>query len=214
MQGLAFVPEVFESERGVIASERRMAVENDNDSILGENVRATAIMAHPYHWDVIGWMSDILSWRRDEVVAYYRTFYAPNNAVLILVGDFESGKAVDLIEKAYCRDPFRAAAPRRPHGRASPNGQEAGPGPKGGPDALLPDGLSRSGLPGRRFLPSLRPGEASPPRREQPASTAAWSARNSSPSPCTGGSGRPSTPTCSRSMSSRAPGPTSTGSRR
>ncbi len=105
MQGLAFVPEVFESERGVIASERRMAVENDNDSILGENVRATAIMAHPYHWDVIGWMSDILGWRRDEVVAYYRTFYAPNNAVLILVGDFESGKAVDLIEKAYAGIP-------------------------------------------------------------------------------------------------------------
>ena len=105
MQGLAFVPDVFESERGVIASERRMAVENDNDSILGENVRATAIMAHPYHWDVIGWMSDILSWRRDEVVAYYRTFYAPNNAVLILVGDFESGKAVDLIEKAYAGIP-------------------------------------------------------------------------------------------------------------
>ncbi|HEX2694228.1 MAG TPA: pitrilysin family protein, partial [Acidobacteriota bacterium] len=93
MQGLAFVPEVFESERGVVASERRMSVENDNDAILQENVRATAIMAHPYHWDVIGWMSDILSWRRDEVIAYYRTFYAPNNTVLVLVGDFDSGKA-------------------------------------------------------------------------------------------------------------------------
>jgi hypothetical protein len=69
IQGLTFVPEVFESERGVIASERRLGVENDNDAILQENVRATAIMAHPYHWDVIGWMSDILSWRRDEVIA-------------------------------------------------------------------------------------------------------------------------------------------------
>ena len=105
MQGLAFVPEVFESERGVIASERRMAVENDNDSILWENVRATAIMAHPYHWDVIGWMSDILGWRRDEVMAYYRTFYAPNNAVLILVGDFDGGKALELIDKSYAGIP-------------------------------------------------------------------------------------------------------------
>ncbi len=105
MQGLAFVPEVFESERGVIASERRMSVENDNDSILGENVRATAIMAHPYHRDVIGWMSDILSWKRDEVMAYYRTFYAPNNAVLILVGDFEGAKALVLIEKYYAGIP-------------------------------------------------------------------------------------------------------------
>lgn len=101
IQGLTFVPEVFESERGVIASERRMGVENDNDAILYENVRATAIMAHPYHWDVIGWMSDILSWRRDEVVAYYRTYYAPNNAVLILAGDFDPAAALALLEKYY-----------------------------------------------------------------------------------------------------------------
>jgi zinc protease len=101
IQGLALVPEVFESERGVIASERRLGVENDNDAILNENVRATAIMAHPYHWDVIGWMSDILSWRRDEVMAYYRTYYAPGNAVLIVVGDIDPAKTLGLIRKYY-----------------------------------------------------------------------------------------------------------------
>jgi zinc protease len=105
IQGCLFEAQVLESERGVIASERRMSVENNNDAILGENVRATAIMAHPYHWDVIGWMSDILSWRRDEILAYYRTYYAPNNAVLILVGDFESAKALDLIRKHYAGIP-------------------------------------------------------------------------------------------------------------
>ncbi|HNX99132.1 MAG TPA: pitrilysin family protein, partial [Candidatus Aminicenantes bacterium] len=72
MQGLRFEPQVFESERGVIASERRMSTENNNESLLAETVQATAIMAHPYHWDVIGWMSDILNWKRDEVIAYYR----------------------------------------------------------------------------------------------------------------------------------------------
>ena len=77
MQGLIFDPQVFESERGVIAAERRMAVENNNDAILSENVRATAIMAHPYHWDVIGWMSDIQSWKRDEVMNYYHTIMRP-----------------------------------------------------------------------------------------------------------------------------------------
>jgi zinc protease len=101
IQGLALVPEVFESERGVIASERRLGVENDNDAILNENVRATAIMAHPYHWDVIGWMSDILSWRRDEVMAYYRTYYAPGNAILIIVGDIDPAKTLGLIQKYY-----------------------------------------------------------------------------------------------------------------
>ncbi len=112
MQGLAFVPEVFESERGVIASERRLSVENNNDAILGENVRATSIMAHPYHWDVIGWMSDILSWRRDEVMAYYRTYYAPNNAILVVVGDFDPAKALDLIKKYY--EPIKASPPPPP----------------------------------------------------------------------------------------------------
>lgn len=101
MQGLIFDPQVFESERGVVASERRMSVENNNDALLYENVRATAIQAHPYHWDVIGWMSDILSWRREEVIAYYRTYYAPNNAVLVMVGDFQPDKALELIKKYY-----------------------------------------------------------------------------------------------------------------
>lgn len=101
MQGLLFDPKVLESERGVVANERRLTTENNNRSLLNEHVRAAAIMAHPYHWDVIGWMSDILSWRRDEILTYYRTYYAPNNAVLILVGDFDPAKALTLIRKHY-----------------------------------------------------------------------------------------------------------------
>lgn len=101
MQGLIFDPKVLESERGVVASERRMSVENNNDALLSENVRATAIMAHPYHWDVIGWMSDIQNWKRDDIISYYRTYYSPNNAVLIVVGDFDSAKALALIRKYY-----------------------------------------------------------------------------------------------------------------
>lgn len=111
MQGLIFDPEVFESERGVLASERRVGVENNNDAILSENVQATAIMAHPYHWDVIGWMSDILGWRRNEVMDYYRTYYSPNNAVLILVGDFGSAEALSLIRKYYGGIPAGAPPP-------------------------------------------------------------------------------------------------------
>ncbi|MCX6557281.1 MAG: pitrilysin family protein [Candidatus Aminicenantes bacterium] len=108
MQGLIFDPKVLESERSVVASERRMGVENNNENLLGETVRATAIMAHPYHWDVIGWMSDILSWKRDEIIAYYRTFYSPNNAVIVVCGDFQTPKIMELIRKYY------AAIPRGP----------------------------------------------------------------------------------------------------
>jgi len=101
MQGASFDAKVFESERQVIASERRMGVDNNNNAILSENVNATAIMAHPYHWDVIGWMSDIQGWRRNEVMDYYRTYYSPNNAVLVLVGDFAEAKALELIRKYF-----------------------------------------------------------------------------------------------------------------
>ena len=111
MRGLLFDPAVLESERGVIASERRLGVENDNDSLLEETVRATAIMAHPYHWGVIGWMSDILSWKRDEINAYFRTYYAPNNAVLIVAGDFDTGAIMELIKKYYAGIPGAAPPP-------------------------------------------------------------------------------------------------------
>ena len=104
MRGLQFDPKVLESERGVIASERRLG-DNDNDSLLEETVRATAIMAHPYHWGVIGWMSDILSWKRDEIAAYFRTYYAPNNAVIIVSGDFASERMMELIRKYYAGIP-------------------------------------------------------------------------------------------------------------
>ncbi len=69
-------------------------------------------MAHPYHWDVIGWMSDILSWRRDEVMAYYRTYYAPNNAVLIVAGDFDPAAALDAHPEIL--RPIPKAAPPPP----------------------------------------------------------------------------------------------------
>jgi zinc protease len=111
MQGLVFEPQVLESERGVVASERRMGVENNNDAILSENVRATAIMAHSYHWDVIGWMSDIQGWKRDDVMNYYRTFYSPNNAVLVVVGDFDGAKALELIKKYYSAIPVGPPPP-------------------------------------------------------------------------------------------------------
>ncbi|MGA2362777.1 MAG: pitrilysin family protein [Candidatus Aminicenantales bacterium] len=127
MQSLAFVPEVLESERGVVASERRVSVDNNNDAILDENVRAAAIMAHPYHWDVIGWMSDIQSWRRDEIMAYYRMYYVPNNAVLVVVGDLDPAKTLELVKKYY--EPIKASPPPPPVTTVEP--------PQMGPKSVL-----------------------------------------------------------------------------
>ncbi|MBN2134345.1 MAG: insulinase family protein [Acidobacteria bacterium] len=101
MQGAIFESEVLESERGVVAEERRLVVDNNNESLLEEQVNATAITAHPYHWDVIGWMSDIQNWSRENILEYYHTYYAPNNSLMIVVGDFQEKEIMPLLEKYY-----------------------------------------------------------------------------------------------------------------
>lgn len=112
MQGATFDTKVLESERQVVAEERRVSTDNDNDTLLDEQVVASAITAHPYHWDVIGWMSDIQNWKRDDIMDYYHTYYAPNNAVLVIVGDFETDKAMELVKKYY--EPIKPGTPPPP----------------------------------------------------------------------------------------------------
>jgi zinc protease len=87
LANLSFDPEVVESERGVVYSERRTRVDNDNTGQLFEQVLATAYVAHPYQFPVIGWPSDIESWTTDDLESYYRTYYAPNNCTMVIVGD-------------------------------------------------------------------------------------------------------------------------------
>lgn len=96
MQSLSFDPKMVESERGVVANERRLAVDNDNESLLREQLLAAVFTAHPYSWPVIGWASDIETWRREDLIQYFRTYYAPNNCVLILVGSFDPDEVVRL----------------------------------------------------------------------------------------------------------------------
>jgi zinc protease len=72
LQNLEFDPEAIESERGIIASERHTTVDNNNISKLLEQVRATAYVAHPYQFPIIGWPSDIESWTREDLEDFYR----------------------------------------------------------------------------------------------------------------------------------------------
>ena len=87
LANLAFDPEVVESERGVVYSERRTRVDNDNTGRLFEQVLATAYVAHPYQFPVIGWPSDIEAWTLDDLKDYFRTYYAPNNCTIVVAGD-------------------------------------------------------------------------------------------------------------------------------
>jgi len=100
-ESLAIVPEVFESERNVVSSERRSVVDNDNFSKLNEQVQATAYVAHPYQFPIIGWPSDIESWAEDDLVNYYRTYYAPNNRTVVVTGDVTPEEIFELAEEYF-----------------------------------------------------------------------------------------------------------------
>ena len=77
MPNLTLDPKAVESERGVVYSERRLRVDNDNQGALFEQVNAAAFTADPYHWPVIGWPSDIESWTQKDLAEYYKEGYAP-----------------------------------------------------------------------------------------------------------------------------------------
>lgn len=98
------------SERGVVASERRRSVEDDNMSLLDEEHWAAAFKAHAYQWPVIGWMVDIENWTIEDLRAYFKTYYAPNNATMVLVGDFQLDEARALLKK-YIEPIPRGPAP-------------------------------------------------------------------------------------------------------
>lgn len=108
MQNLAFDPEVVESERGVVYSERRLRVDNSNAGRLQEQVQATAFVAHPYQYPIIGWPSDIESWTLQDLQDFYTTYYAPNNATLLLVGDVSAAEGFELVEKYFATIPAQA----------------------------------------------------------------------------------------------------------
>jgi zinc protease len=101
MRSLAFDPKYVVSEMNVVKEERRLSVDNSVNGSMYEELLALAYKAHPYGWPVLGWMSDLEKITRDDAVKYFKTYYAPNNAILIIVGDFDTKKALELIHRHY-----------------------------------------------------------------------------------------------------------------
>src|SRR5499425_2734278 len=87
IRDLNFDPKKVESERGVVASERRTSVDGQNEGVLDEQLWATAFIAHPYQWPVVGWMSDIESWTMADLKHHFEMGYSPGNATMVVVGD-------------------------------------------------------------------------------------------------------------------------------
>lgn len=113
MTNLVLTDEVVGPERDVVLEERRMRTENDPSAQLDEAVQAALFPRHPYGTPIIGWGHEIESLGRDDALAYYRRFYTPENAVLIVAGDVEAEAVVALAEETYGRIPARSEAPER-----------------------------------------------------------------------------------------------------
>lgn len=89
------------SEKEVVANERRERVDDDIEGAAHELLYQTAFTRHPYHAPTIGWMSDILAFTPEDCVAFYRTYYAPNNATIVIVGDVRERDVLTRIRDAY-----------------------------------------------------------------------------------------------------------------
>ena len=99
IRDLAFDAKIIESERGVVYSERRTSVDNNNFGILNEQLNAAAFTAHSYHWPVLGWPSDIEAWTMGDLKSHFRMGYAPNNCVMVVVGDVSTAEVQSLARK-------------------------------------------------------------------------------------------------------------------
>jgi zinc protease len=91
----------YESEKMVVMEERRLRTEDNPGAALGEVMGAVAYTVYPYRRPVIGWMSDILNLSGDDLRKFYKTYYAPNNAFVVVVGDFDAQQILAKIKQEF-----------------------------------------------------------------------------------------------------------------
>ncbi|WP_025763619.1 M16 family metallopeptidase [Dyadobacter tibetensis] len=111
IQYLSIDSAMVESERGVVLSERSTGLENSNYRTLGELVQSVAFKEHPYMFPVIGFESDIKSWTQADLEQYFKTYYSPNNATVVIVGDVSIDQVKKLAQQYMAPIPKRALPP-------------------------------------------------------------------------------------------------------
>lgn len=105
------------SEKEVVANERKMRVDDDVEGRALELLYANAFRSHPYRWPTIGWMDDIRGFTVKDCQAFYRRHYAPNNATVVIAGDFDERKALSLVQSHYGKLSGGRTAPSPPASR-------------------------------------------------------------------------------------------------
>ncbi len=124
MSGLRFDPDEVRLERNVIIEERRQRIELSPINLLNEQMAAALHLNHPYRAPVLGWAHEMSRLTREDAMAFYARYYAPNNALLVVQGDVEVGDVLRLAREAYGPIPpgqivDPKARPRDPEPRAA-----------------------------------------------------------------------------------------------
>jgi zinc protease len=101
MTNLVLAEAEVQSERDVILEERRQVIDNNPNARLREQLNAALFLNHPYGRPIIGWEHEMRGLTRDDALAWYRTWYAPNNAVLLIAGDVRVDEVRALAERHY-----------------------------------------------------------------------------------------------------------------
>lgn len=112
MTGLVLTDEIIQPERQVVIEERRSRTESSPRALLSEQVTAATFSNHPYRLPIIGWEHEISALTREEIIDFYETWYAPNNAVLVVSGDVTPEQVRALAETHYGPIPAKQLPPR------------------------------------------------------------------------------------------------------
>src|SRR5512140_2503667 len=109
MTGLILKDENVLPERDVVLEEYNMRVANNPEARLSEQIMAALYLNHPYGRPIIGWRQEIEKLDREDALAFYKRFYAPNNAILVIAGDVDAKEVRPMVEKAYAGIPAQPA---------------------------------------------------------------------------------------------------------
>ncbi len=121
MVNLKLVEKEVLTERDVILEERRSRTENSPSAILDEQINAALYLSHPYGLPVIGWEHEMAKLSRDDAMSFYKRFYAPNNAILVVTGDVTADEVKGLAEGIYGKVPANLEVKARPRPQEPPH---------------------------------------------------------------------------------------------
>ena len=123
MRNLHLQEEEFQKERNVVIEERRMRTEDKPSALTYEQFMATAFQVNPYHNPVIGWMDDLQSLTLEDLRHWYQTWYSPNNATLVVVGDVDPEAVRKLAQKHFGRIPPSTLPEQKPRREPAQKGE-------------------------------------------------------------------------------------------